>query len=192
MSGEISALHVLVYFRYPVVMLKHRSRLFVQQADIATLIVDAIVNATNNALSDGSGVNGAIQRAAGPGLLAFCKRLYGCETGQAKLSPGFRLPARAIIHTVGPVWQGGKHNEAELLASCYRSVMKIAADEGFQSLAIPAISCGVYGYPFEDAVNIAVTTVDHALATMPRMQRVIFCCFGDEMTELYKKMVTAE
>ena len=106
------------------------------------------------------------------------------------MSPGFRLPARAIIHTVGPIWQGGKHREAELLASCYRAVMKIAADEGFQSIAIPAISCGVYGYPLEQAVKIAVTTVDEALAPMPRMQRVIFCCFGDEMTALYKKITT--
>lgn len=163
------------------------ARLEIIQGDITTLLVDVIVNAANETLGDGSGVNGAIQRAAGPELLAFCKRLKGCDTGKAKLTPGFKLPARAVIHVVGPMWQGGKNNEAELLASAYRSAMKIAADEGFASLAFPAVSCGIYGYPPEQAVNIAVTTVKTSLQTMPFMQRVIFCCSSDEMAGLYRQ-----
>lgn len=159
------------------------------QGDITTLKVDAIVNAANNALLGGGGVDGAIHRAAGPQLLAFCRKLHGCATGQAKLTPGFNLPAHAVIHTAGPVWSGGGHKESELLTSCYRSVMKIAADEAFHSIAIPAISCGVYGYPLQEAIAIAVSTVDEALNTMPVMQRVIFCCFGDEMTALYKQQL---
>lgn len=167
-------------------MLKNRHRIEVWQGDITTLGVDAIVNAANKTLADGSGVNGAIQRAAGPLLLEFCRQLQGCNTGQAKLTPGFLLPARAVIHTVGPVWQDGSHKEAELLRSCYRSVLKIAADEGFQSLAFPAISCGVYGYSLAEAAVIALGTVDVALDSMPRMQRVVFCCFSDEMLRVYK------
>lgn len=163
------------------------SRIEILNADITSLKVDAIVNAANEALGDGSGVNGAIQRAAGSELVAFCKRLNGCPTGQSKMTPGFDLPARAVIHSVGPVWRDGNHNEAELLASCYRSAMKIAADEAFESIAFPAISCGVYGYPPEQAVKIAVATVSESLQTMPFMKRVVFCCFGEEMTELYKK-----
>jgi O-acetyl-ADP-ribose deacetylase (regulator of RNase III) len=172
-------------------MLKNRHRMHVWQGDITTFTGDVIVNAANNALGDGSGVNGAIQRAAGPQMLEFCRQLHGCETGQAKLTPGFNLPARAVIHAVGPIYQngngkGGQNKEAKLLASCYRSVMKIAADEAFQSMALPAISCGVYAYPPAEAVHIAVNTVDEALNTMPRMQKVVFCCFSDEMTELYR------
>jgi O-acetyl-ADP-ribose deacetylase (regulator of RNase III) len=168
-------------------MITHRNRLFVRQADITTLKVDAIVNAANNSLLGGNGVDGAIHRAAGPELLAFTKRLNGCETGQAKLSPGFHLPTRAIIHTVGPMWEGGNHREAEMLNRCYFFSLKIAADEGFQSIAFPAISCGVYGYPPELAVPVAVAAVDRALATMPKMQQVIFCCFDDTMAQLYTK-----
>jgi len=173
-------------------MLIHRNRMQIFQGDITTLQVDAIVNAANNTLLGGGGVDGAIHRAAGPELLEFCRRLHGCETGKAKLTPGFRLPARAVIHTVGPVYQpqagklGNKREEAQLI-SCYRSVLKIAADEGFQSIAFPAISCGVYAYPPEEAVKIAVSTVDEALGTMPCMQKIIFCCFDDKMAALYKK-----
>jgi len=172
-------------------MMRQIARCSVVRADITTLQVDAIVNAANNGLSDGSGVNGAIHHAAGSELLVFCRQLHGCETGEAKLTPGFCLPARAVIHTVGPVWRGGKNNEAELLACCYRSVLKIAADEGFESIAFPAISCGVYGYPPEQAVKIAVATVNQSLQTMPFMKQVIFCCLDDEMTDLYRHCLTA-
>jgi len=173
-------------------MLKNLHRMEIWQGDITTLKVDVIVNAANNTLLGGGGVDGAIHRAAGPQLLEFCRHLHGCETGQAKLTPGFNLPARAVIHTVGPVYQpdagkSGNKREEALLIRCYRSVLKIAADEGFQSIAFPAISCGVYAYPLEDAVKVAVNTVDEALNTMPRMQKVIFCCFDDKMTALYKK-----
>lgn len=166
------------------------SRLVVLQADITTLEIDAVVNAANNSLLGGSGVDGAIHRAAGPKLLAFCQRLHGCDTGKAKLTPGFDLPARAIIHTVGPVWSGGQNNEAELLACCYRNVMKIAADEGFESIAFPAVSCGAYGYPLTEAVEIAVRTTGEALNTMPLMKKVIFCCMSDELANLYRQRLT--
>jgi len=172
-------------------MIQNAARCTVMQADITTLTVDAVVNAANNSLLGGGGVDGAIHRAAGPELLAFCQRLNACETGKAKLTPGFKLPARAVIHTVGPVWSGGKNNEADLLANCYRSVMKIAADEGFESIALPAISCGAYGYPLEEAVEIAVRTVDEALNTMPVMKKVIFCCIGDEVAGVYQRKVDA-
>lgn len=170
-------------------MIQNVARCTVMQADITTLTVDAVVNAANNSLLGGGGVDGAIHRAAGPELLLFCQRLHGCETGKAKLTPGFKLPARAVIHTVGPVWSGGNNNEAGLLANCYRSVMKIAADEGFESIALPAISCGAYGYPLEEAVDIAVRTVDEALNTMPLMQKIIFCCMGDELERIYRENI---
>lgn len=168
-------------------MMRNALRCAVIRADITTLAVDAIVNAANNSLLGGGGVDGAIHRAEGPGLLAFCQRLNGCETGKAKLTPAFNLLVRAIIHTVGPVWHDGKKGEAEMLASCYRSVMKIAADEGFESIAFPAISCGAYGYPFSQAVEIALRTVDEALNSMPLMTKVIFCCSGDDFVTLYKQ-----
>jgi O-acetyl-ADP-ribose deacetylase (regulator of RNase III) len=160
------------------------------RADITTLAVDAIVNAANRGLLVGSGVDAAIHRAAGPELSVFCQCLRGCKTGEAKMTPGFHLPARAVIHTVGPVWQGGEKREAELLAGCYRSVMKIAADEGFESIAFPAISCGAYGYPATEAVEIAVRTVQEALKTMPFMKKVFFCCVDDELANLYCHRLT--
>lgn len=174
-------------------MLQNRQRLFIQQVDITTLAVDAIVNAAHESLLGGGGVDGAIHLAAGPALLEFCRHLNGCETGQAKLTPGFRLPARAILHTVGPRFgeqgSGATQGDAELLANCYRSILKIAADEGFHSIAISAISCGAFGYPPEQAVPIAVQTVDQALNTMPLMERVIFCCFSAEMAQRYRAQI---
>ncbi|MCB1615692.1 MAG: O-acetyl-ADP-ribose deacetylase [Pseudomonadales bacterium] len=157
------------------------------QGDLTTLGVDAIVNAANNSLLGGGGVDGAIHRAAGPELLAFNRKLNGCATGAAKLTPGFDLKAPLIIHTVGPVWQGGQHNEAALLESCYREVIKIAAHEALSSIAFPAISCGVYGYPPEQAVEIAVKTVRAMLPVCPHLQRVVFCCFSDDMLALYQQ-----
>lgn len=146
----------------------------VVNVDITTLEVDAIVNAANAALAGGGGVDGAIHRAAGPELLAECRRVGPCPTGSAKLTAGYRLPARHVIHAVGPVWQGGSQGEDELLASCYASAMRIAVDRGFRSLAFPAISCGAYGFPVQRAAEIAVRTVQHALENQEIVRRVVF------------------
>jgi len=154
-----------------------RSRTAVVQGDITRLALDAIVNAANASLLGGGGVDGAIHRAAGPGLLAYCRGLGGCPTGEARISPGFNLPARHVIHTVGPVWRGGGANEEALLASCYRRSLEVAVENGVATLAFPAISTGVYQFPPERAAHIAVATVADVLATEPRIEQVVFCCF---------------
>jgi O-acetyl-ADP-ribose deacetylase (regulator of RNase III) len=157
------------------------------RADITTLAVDAIVNAANSSLLPGGGVCGAIHRAAGPELLNECRLLRGCQTGDAKLTKGYRLPARYIIHTVGPVWHGGQQGEAELLASCYRRCIELAAANGIASLAFPSISTGIYGYPIEQAAKIAVDTVRRSLSEFPAVREVVFCCFSTDDLAIYER-----
>ena len=165
------------------------SKIEVVKTDITTLEADAIVNAANTTLLGGGGVDGAIHRAAGPGLMDECKTLGGCETGQAKITQGYKLPAKFVIHAVGPVWTGGERGEAELLASCYRSVFKIARERGLRSLAFPAISCGVYRFPLDRAVKIAVGETVAELISSDAIQKVIFACFGNDVYEAYKREV---
>lgn len=156
------------------------------QANIVTLEVDAIVNAANTTLLGGGGVDGAIHRAAGPELLAECRTLGGCPTGKARITRSYRLPARYVIHTVGPVWSGGKRGEPELLASCYRESLALANANAIRTIAFPAISCGVYGYPLEDAVKIAVRECIDGLNRFEALERITFACFSDSMLLLYR------
>jgi O-acetyl-ADP-ribose deacetylase (regulator of RNase III) len=158
----------------------------IQQADITRLEVDAIVNAANEQLTAG-GVCGAIHRAAGPELLEECLQLGGCPTGEARITAGYRLPARYVIHAVGPVWQGGDQGEDRLLASCYRHSIRLAEEQQLESIAFPAISCGIYGYPLEAAASIALESTLLALGDCRSLQRVVFACFGDEVETALKK-----
>jgi O-acetyl-ADP-ribose deacetylase (regulator of RNase III) len=158
----------------------------VLEADITTLQVDAIVNAANESLLGGSGVDGAIHRAAGPDLLAECRTLGGCPTGQARITKGYRLPARHVIHTVGPIWRGGNHGEPDLLASCYRESLKLAVAHDVGSIAFPAISCGVYGYPIPAAARIALAQITAVLRETTSITRVIFACFGAEVLQAFQ------
>jgi O-acetyl-ADP-ribose deacetylase (regulator of RNase III) len=155
-----------------------QGRIEIIEGDITALDVDAIVNAANKGLRGGGGVDGAVHRAAGPDLKQACAALAGCETGEAKITPGFRLKARYVIHTVGPVWGGGERGEDRLLASCYRNSFGLARDHGLASIAYPAISTGAYGFPPERAALIAVRTMAAALAADTSIERVVFCCFG--------------
>jgi O-acetyl-ADP-ribose deacetylase (regulator of RNase III) len=166
-------------------------RIELTRTDITKLAVDAIVNAANTTLLGGGGVDGAIHRAAGPQLLAECRALGGCPTGQARITKGYRLPARFVIHTVGPVWSGGKRGEPELLAECYRDCFQLARASAVKTIAFPAISCGAYGYPVTDAVQIAVHESRTALAQFAEIQRVLFSCFSEEVFGVYQRTLAA-
>ena len=163
------------------------SRIQIVHGDITKLDVDAIVNAANSTLLGGGGVDGAIHRAAGTELLAECRALGGCEPGKAKITRGYRLPERFVIHTVGPIWRGGKRGEARILANCYRNSLRLAVENEIKTIAFPAISCGAYGYPIEQAAQIALETTREFLAATQNIHRVIFVLWGDDVYDAYRE-----
>ena len=165
------------------------SKIDIVRGDITKLDVDAIVNAANTTLLGGGGVDGAIHRAAGPELLAECRSLGGCKPGEAKLTRGYRLPARFVIHTVGPVWRGGKGDEPEALENCYRNSLQLAVENEIKTIAFPAISCGAYGYPIPDAAQVALKTGRDFLATDDRIDKVTFVLWGEDIYDVYRQLL---
>jgi O-acetyl-ADP-ribose deacetylase len=161
-------------------------RIQIARGDITRLDVDAIVNAANTTLLGGGGVDGAIHRAAGPELLAECRTLGGCRPGEAKITRGYLLPARFVIHTAGPVWRGGKHGEPETLANCYRNSLQVALKNGIKTIAFPAVSCGAYGYPIDEAASIALKTTRDFLANSDEIRNVIFVLWGEDVCDAYR------
>ena len=170
-------------------MRKLASQIEINRGDITKLDVDAIVNAANATLLGGGGVDGAIHRAAGPELLMECRGLNGCRPGEAKITRGYRLPARFVIHTVGPIWRGGKHSEPETLANCYRNSLQVAVENGIETIAFPAISCGAYGYPILEAAQMAVKTTRELLANTNKIERVIFVLWGEDIYDAYRQLL---
>jgi len=164
-------------------------RIQIVRSDITKLDVDAIVNAANTTLLGGGGVDGAIHRAAGPELLAECRTLGGCRPGEAKITRGYRLPARFVIHTVGPIWRGGEHDEARTLANCYRNSLQLAVENEIKTIAFPAISCGAYGYPIEEAAHIAFKTTREFLAMTDEIQKLIFVVWGADVYDAYLQIL---
>ena len=164
-----------------------RERIDIVRGDITTLDVDAIVNAANSTLLGGGGVDGAIHRAAGPELLAECRTLGGCQPGEAKLTRGYRLPARFVIHTVGPVWTGGNRDEAQTLANCYRNSLQLAVENGIKTIAVPAISCGAYRYPIRQAAQIALETTKDFLSSSDKIDKVFFVLWSEEIYDAYRE-----
>ena len=168
------------------------SKISVIKADITSLEIDCIVNAANTSLLGGGGVDGAIHRAAGPALLEECATLQGCNTGEAKITKAYNLPSKHVIHTPGPIWHGGKNNEAELLASCYRNSLQVALDNKLKSIAFPSISTGIYGFPKEQAAHIALSTVQDFLRNHKEIEQVIFCVFSKDDLAIYEKLINED